>query len=157
MGPSEVHPFASLEEMGDRIVSLAARTEPSFIYAYWPLVDALSHLHGWRSEETGGHLREVDRLIDACVGKLAGTGTTLLVSADHGFVDTRPDTRLALADFPQLESMLTHPLCGEPRLVYCYVKPGAEDEFEDAVAQQMASAAKVRPIRSCATESVPMH
>ena len=64
---------------------------------------------------------------------LGGSDTTLLVTADHGFVDTTGATRVDLADHPDLAAMLLLPLCGEPRAAYCYVDPDRSTAFADYV------------------------
>ena len=169
-GNATVRPFNSLGEMSALIGRLAREREPSYCYAYWPMLDSLSHKHGWASAMAGEHLREVDRVVETCARTLSGTGTVLLVCADHGFVDTRADTRLSLEDYPDIAETLDRPLCGEPRLAYCYVKNGAGPEFEDAVSQQLGHVldvlpseqlleegcwAKGQPIRRSATASEP--
>ena len=75
-------------------MALGHEPESSYGYAYWPELDSLSHAR--QGERDGGrHLREMDRVVEACARALSGTGTMLLVSADHGFVDTRAETRFA--------------------------------------------------------------
>lgn len=144
-GGATVRPFAGLAEMTALVTRLARERDPSYCYAYWPVLDSLSHRHGWASRTAGEHLREVDRAVEACARALAGTGTVLLVCADHGFVDTRADTRLRLEDHPRIAATLEHPLCGEPRLAYCYVKPQARAEFEERVAEALGHAVDVWP------------
>ncbi len=139
-GSAELRPFGGMEEMFERIVALARDEEPSFCYAYWPELDTLSHVHGAGSEQAGRHLRELDAAVARCARRLAGTGAVLAVCADHGFVDTRADTRLDLADHPRLAETLMLPLCGEPRAVFCYVRSGAEGRFQDCVAEDLAHA-----------------
>ncbi len=50
-------------------------------------------------------------------------------------IDTESTKRINVADYPEFEDMLLMPICGEPRLVYCYVKPWREKEFESYVSQ----------------------
>jgi hypothetical protein len=144
-GNATVRPFETLDEMAALIGRLSRERDPSYCYAYWPVLDSLSHMHGWKSVAAADHLRQVDRVVETCVRALTGTGTVLLVCADHGFVDTRAETRLRLEDHPDIAGALERPLCGEPRLVYCYVKDGAGAEFEDAVVQQLGHALEVWP------------
>ena len=42
--------------------------------------------------------------------------TTLIVTADHGFVDSPADEAIDLAAHPGLRDTLLLPLCGEPRV-----------------------------------------
>jgi hypothetical protein len=142
-GEAEVRPFVNLQGLCEAIVALGHEAAPSYCYAYWPELDSLSHAFGSASENAAGHLRLIDQMLAVCVERLRGTGTLLLVCADHGFVDTRPETRLALASLPQLARTLAIPLCGEPRMAFCYVRAGAERDFEGAVAETLGDAARV--------------
>ncbi len=142
-GGAEVRPFKTLEALFERIVELSREPVPSFCYAYWPELDALSHVHGAGSTEAAAHLRAVDESVARCARRLAGSGTLLAVCADHGFVDTRADTRLRLEDHPRVARTLSLPLCGEPRAAFCYVRSGAESDFAAAVADELGHAVDV--------------
>ena len=84
------------------------------------------------------HLGEIDRGFARFLESTRGAGVTVLVTADHGFIDTEPDTQLHLDQHPVLRDALLLPLCGEPRVAYCYVKPHAIREFEDYVSTELA-------------------
>jgi hypothetical protein len=144
-GGAVVRGFDGLAALLERLTELSREVEPSFAYAYWPELDALSHVHGSMSAAAGEHLRGIDRAIEECARRLRGTGTLLLVTADHGFVDTVPAERLALEDYPELAAMLTVPLCGEPRMAFCYVRDGAGADFEAVVAERLGHAMDCRP------------
>jgi len=146
-GGAEVRPFRDFEGLCQRIVDVAREPAPSLVYAYWPELDSLSHVHGSLGPRAGEHLRALDRALEDCAARLRGTGTLLLVTADHGFVDTRPQDRLALADHAPLAATLALPLCGEPRMVFCYVQAGAESEFEGYVDERLGHAARWRRAR----------
>jgi hypothetical protein len=104
--------------------------ERKFLYAYWPLLDALSHEHGVNSRLVKKHFRELDRCIKSLMKALRGTDTLMIVTSDHGFVDTAPSLTARLEDHPELSRCLALPLCGEPRMAYCYIKPGRTRCFE---------------------------
>ena len=140
---AEVRPFKGVAQLFARIEQLAHEREPSYCYAYWPELDTLSHVHGAASAKAGEHLRVLDRALEACARRIAGTGTLLVVCADHGFVDTRAQTRLNLADYPPLADTLALPLCGEPRAVFCYVRCGAESQFRHCAGELLGHAASV--------------
>lgn len=111
-----------------------------FIQAYWAGYDALAHKAGHASEAADRLLREFDRRLEEWVGTLAGTGTRVLVTADHGFIDTRPAAHVWLHHHPELAECLALPLCGEPRVVWCYVRPSHVRRFERYVATTLAEA-----------------
>jgi hypothetical protein len=108
------------------------------VYAYYSELDSLAHAHGIGSDEVGEELERIDAGFGRFLGEIAGTDTLVIFTADHGFVDTRPDTVVDLDDHPELAAMLAVPLCGEPRVAYCYVKPGAADAFEHYVERRLA-------------------
>src|SRR5882672_2793983 len=98
--------------------------ERKFIYAYWPHYDAVSHRHGCESAEAAKQFAIVDHAFGEVLQRLAGTETTIVASADHGFIDVAPEESLELPAvfFPQLK----FPLCGERRIAYCHVHAPAE-------------------------------
>lgn len=113
----------------------------NFIYAYWPEFDSLSHEHGVASVEVAVHLEALDQAFADLADRLSGTDTRLLVTADHGFIDTTPQRTLRLSDHPRLAETLMMPLCGEPRLAFCYVHPERCGQFERYVTEQLGEAA----------------
>jgi hypothetical protein len=53
----------------------------------------------------------------------------VIITADHGFIDSPPARRILLKDHPPLADSLTRPLCGESRAAFCYVKPQKRAQF----------------------------
>ncbi len=142
-GKARIKKFRGLSGMLKHLLCISRGSRSSFSYAYWPQLDALSHIHGAGSAESGEHLRELDKAIAGLAGKLQGTGTLLLVCADHGFVDTRPQTNIRLERHPELRRTLLLPLCGEPRTVYCYVRNGADEDFSNYISEHLSHACEV--------------
>src|SRR5919205_2354184 len=101
----------------ERVVK--ASDERKFIYAYWPHYDAVSHRHGCESPQAHAEFALIDAAFGRLVARLAGTETTLLATADHGFIDVAPEESLELP--PELAPYLRFPLCGERRIAYCHV------------------------------------
>jgi len=142
-GPATVVGYKKLTDMLEQLARISRTSNRSYSYAYWPQLDALSHKYGSQSSRCAHHLQNLDQAIAGLAAQLRGTGTVLLVCADHGFIDTRPQTRIGLHDHPQLQQMLLLPLCGEPRTVFCYVRNGADDEFNSYLAQELPHACEV--------------
>ena len=131
--------YGSLSDFFASIVDAVREADsPAFVYAYYPEIDAHGHEYGIDSPETKRHFELFDNGFSQLANALAGTETVIIATADHGFVDTSPGDRIALDDHPQLADTLALPLCGEPRVVYCYVKPGMEREFERYAATQFS-------------------
>lgn len=133
-GPAVRHGCGSPAELFDRVTQiLRAAAVPTFVYAYWSELDRLAHQHGPSAPEVAGHLRTVDAAFATFLEDLRGSGTLVLATADHGFVDTPPERCIDIGAHPQLADMLLLPLCGEPRTAYCYLRPGCASAFERTV------------------------
>ena len=143
---AEIHSYRDLAGFFDRIEALLAGPGRRYIYAYWPDFDSLAHQFGIASAEVQQHFRELDLALAGFCGRAAGSDTALLLSADHGFIDTNPAATVDLADHPRLADCLVLPLSGEPRTAYCHLHPGAEAPFLDYLRRNLA--AEVEPVRS---------
>jgi hypothetical protein len=133
-GAAERRGFGSLEQFFDSIVNcLRATRQPCYTYAYFADYDSISHQHGVESPEADRLLRRFDSAFAAFLQAAAGLDATVLVTADHGFIDSPDDRLIELDDHPLLEPMLRLPLCGERRAAYCYVKPECAHDFEGYV------------------------
>ena len=145
-GPATIHPYQTVAELFESLTNICQDSRRrQFIYAYYPEIDFLSHLHGSMSNEVAYDLKTLDERFDQFLADTRGTNTTVLVTADHGFVDPRPDQKIELCDHPEIEQTLAKPLCGEPRVAYCYVKSGKEEKFESLVTDQLAGKATLFP------------
>jgi len=74
---------------------------------------------------------------------LSSLALTVLVTADHGFIDAPAAQRIALDDHPLLAATLAQPLSGERRAAYCHVRPGQARNFEDYVRNELGEQALV--------------
>ena len=133
--------FGALVDAILDIVRCARRR--TYVSAYWPELDALSHEFGASSVQARRHLAVIDRHFARLRTALDGSGTLLVVTADHGFVDVRPESRLEAKLVPGLASMLARPLCGEPRVAYCYVRDDCRADFVERAAEGLDGAARV--------------
>jgi hypothetical protein len=118
---------SSLQPLVSRLV--AESDEPTYIYAYWPTIDTISHMIGPLSAEHSAEVAAFDFQLGRLLRNLPARGDTLLlVTADHGHVDTSPECNVAFADHPELMAMLQVLPVGERRAVYLHAKPGATTE-----------------------------
>ena len=111
--------------------------EPSFTYAYWPELDRLAHEHGVASRQVSMHLEELDAAFDYFIDVIRGHDAIVIVTGDHGFIDTSPDRVIELETHPALSETLVMPLCGERRAAFCYVHPDKCMQFEDYVTTRL--------------------
>lgn len=142
-GRAELRCFDSLDEFF--LTTVRAVREPAegfqFIYAYWPDLDSLGHEYGIHSKESLAHLGRIDERFGRLCRQLAGSDTLVILTADHGMIDTDEDHSIELADHPALAECLRLPLCGERRAVYCYVSNNRADAFESYLNCELAHAA----------------
>jgi len=122
--------------------------ERKFVYAYWPEFDALAHRHGVASAEVRAHFTALDVAFGELLSRLAGSDTLVVLTADHGFVDSPPEESVELP--PTLAALLRFPLCGERRIAFCHVHD--ETVFLDKAREFFGARAQVRPSRELADE-----
>lgn len=127
-------------DMFERICELAQdRQGPRYVYAYFDTFDACSHRYGCQSDQARAVLEEFELRLQGALQRLAGSGTLLIVTADHGFIDAPLERLIELDDHPQLAGMLARPLWGERRVAFCSLQPGSQKQFERYVATEFAS------------------
>ena len=144
-GKARPHAFASLGQMFRTIAQIVRGPgERNYIYAYWPELDRLAHEHGIASGEAVAHLAEIDAAFGNFLVGIGGTGTTVIVTADHGFIDARPDQTIELDAHPQLAATLSLPLCGERRAAYCYVHASQRAQFVEYVGAHLEEYADLK-------------
>ncbi len=131
--------YHTLDEMFHAINEvLQSGTERKYIYAYYPELDTLAHQHGIGSAQVVTLLSSLDAAFARFMTSIEGSGNCVVVTADHGVVDTVAEARIELERHPSLAESLVAPLCGEPRVAYCYVHPAKTMHFEDYVRNKLA-------------------
>ena len=143
-GRAERLGYDTLEGFVDQTVAAAiSGDEPRFVYAYWPEFDALSHQHGNASAQARAHFGALDAAFGELRRRLAGTGTAVVATADHGFIDSEGTDALDFAAAPGLAALLRYPLCGESRAVFCHVQEGRAAEFSARARDWLGERARV--------------
>lgn len=138
-GRAARHGYRNLEEMFAVMARLVDEPERrAYIHAYWPELDSLAHAHGIDSPRAAAAFSALDTAFAAFLEAVRGTGTLVLVTADHGFIDTRAEDTVDLDDHPALRATLVLPLCGEPRVAYAYVRSGRKQDFEAYVREYLS-------------------
>lgn len=133
------HGYYKLKGFTNQILkAVKSSNNKKYIYAYWPDFDKSSHINGIYGKATYDHFLELDAAFQSLLNNLSGTDTQIIITADHGLIDTTPEKILHLKDFPKLRNMLSQPLAGEPRVPYCYVKAAAVDKFQNYVNNEFA-------------------
>ncbi|HWR76698.1 MAG TPA: alkaline phosphatase family protein [Thiobacillus sp.] len=146
-GKAKRHGYDTLEEMFGLIAGILRSAEPrSYVHAYWPQLDSLAHEHGIHSEPVADAFVALDAAFAHLLDVARGSDSLLIVTADHGFIDTSAEETIDLDDHPELRATLLLPLCGEPRAAYAYVRAGREAQFEDTVRGRLGD--RVHVLRS---------
>ena len=138
-GKAKRHGYETLDEMLAVIGGLLRIETPrSYVHAYWPQLDSLAHEFGIHSPQVAEAFAALDAGFAQLVKVARDSGSRVIVTADHGFIDTSAEETLDLDDHPGLRETLLLPLCGEPRMAYAYVRAGREARFEDYVRGPLA-------------------
>ena len=145
----------SFEKICDRIEQLCGQPGKKYIYSYWREPDHLMHEKGCFCAETKELLRKLEKQVkelckrlekaeisqkkgknsdisgaDGCNYDISGADdskkTLVIVTADHGHIDTRG---VALTDYPKLCECLLRLPSIEPRALNFFIKPGMEEQF----------------------------
>ncbi|MBQ6126754.1 MAG: alkaline phosphatase family protein [Erysipelotrichaceae bacterium] len=113
------------DEMCGRLIRFSNDEDFRYIYAYWDKYDSYMHKHGPSSKICDAYLNFLDREIENLAENLA-EDTMLIVTADHGQVDTNRVYNLYGSPFDAYFSM--RPSI-EPRAMTFFIKEGMQEEF----------------------------
>jgi len=117
----------AMEQRAGRAAEALRRGVP-LVYLYVGELDHAGHAHGWRSEKWLAQLERLDALV-AELQRRVPRGTRIMLTADHGMVDTDDEHRLLITDSPGLMRDVVC-VAGEPRFTHLYV--GGRDDAERA-------------------------
>ena len=129
LGRAKKVPYKNLNGFFKQLKKVVRIKGRKLVYAYWPQFDHLCHHHRKASGIVLRHFRELDKGVASFLKSMKGTNTVLIITADHGLIDTARSRMIKVGDHPVLESALSLPLCGEPRTAYCYVHPSKSKLF----------------------------
>lgn len=145
---ARIQPYSGLTELGTAIESAVESLQGSgggYLHAYYPGFDAICHESGCASPAALAEFGRIETVIARLVDRLTGSGVELVISADHGFIDSDPAHTLQLAAMPALSAMLEAPLIGEARSAFCEVRRGAEADFLAFARSELAGKAVAVP------------
>lgn len=103
----------------------ALRRGKPLVYLYIGELDHTGHKHGWFSEQWLAQLERLDAAMAELVRRVPA-GTRIILSADHGMVDTDTAHRIDLSAHRGLTRDVIA-VAGEPRLTHLYVSNGDAD------------------------------
>ncbi|MFZ0042840.1 MAG: alkaline phosphatase family protein, partial [Solirubrobacteraceae bacterium] len=141
-----VQGFDELAE-GMRVLadSFSGGDGPRYAFLYWDMIDRTGHFHGPSSKE----FRDASRAaLDAVWEGIAHLrDVTVLITADHGQVDVRPDRVDYLDDlWTELPALLSQARpAGSSRDVFLHVRDGLVDTVINGLATRLGDRGDVRP------------
>ncbi|WP_246999366.1 alkaline phosphatase family protein [Halosolutus gelatinilyticus] len=123
----------------------------TYVYAYEPTIDVISHREGTGTERYEANLEAIcDRLRRELIDRLdpdLAERTLLLVTADHGIVDTVPEENVEMSEWDDWSSFRAdfrrdadgNPRLptGSPRNVHFYVRPDRLEEVRERVESRL--------------------
>lgn len=121
---SKYHARVTMEERIEQTALLARK--PGLTYLYIPDVDKAGHEYGLDSDQWVSEFEKTDTYI-ALLRRSLPSGTVLLVTADHGMINSNPRHRIDIAENPDLCQDVSL-VGGEPRNVMLYVH--GEDDVQ---------------------------
>ncbi|MBW2968582.1 alkaline phosphatase family protein, partial [Candidatus Woesearchaeota archaeon] len=119
---------------------IKSNNKKKFIHAYWPDFDTKCHKFGVKSNKTNSHFKQLNKKINHLVKSIEKTNTLVIITADHGLIDSPKNKRILINKHPELAKTLAMPLCGDVRSPQCYVHPSKTKEFEKYVKTKLKNA-----------------
>jgi hypothetical protein len=117
------------------------RGKKLFLAAYWDTIDGITHRWGPEDDSWGLELRGISHMMrEAFLDRLTPAqreGTLLLITADHGGVQTPPEAAVQLEKHPGLRETLTLPPLGESRVPFFYTRPGTLDRARQYIQEKL--------------------
>jgi hypothetical protein len=139
------HEYDGLPAFGGRLAEITADTDtPGYVYGYVPHVDKVSHESGTESDDFQTTLAAVCEQLSTFVAEMdaeTAQNTLLLVTADHGHVNTNPARNVDLSENETLMGNLRRyadgtPVClsGSMRNVHLHLQDGTVAETRRSLA-----------------------
>jgi len=139
------HTYNGLDSFGKRLSAVVAGSDdPGYVYAYLPHADHVSHAEGTDSQAFGETVAIVCEQISDWIAGIddhAAEETLLVVTADHGHVNTAPDRNIDLsANSTVMANLRRHAngtpvrMAGSPRNVHLHLQDGTVSETRRALA-----------------------
>ncbi len=120
--------YVGADRVGERLAAAVAASmaRPSLTYVYDGDLDWTGHRYGVDSPQWRAQLGAVDSSLEQLREELPAD-VRLVVVADHGMVDGRPESRLDIDDHPDLRDGVQL-IGGEARFRHLYCAAGATDD-----------------------------
>lgn len=127
----------SLSERFDVAMKVLTTQEESITYLYIPELDKYGHKFGWQSQGWASLLEDLDAQLSRFAASLP-KDCGLVITADHGMIDSAPEQRLVIDEFVDQGGLLEW-FGGDSRAAYLYLKdPSAAETMQRQLESQHA-------------------
>jgi hypothetical protein len=128
-GQSARRGYRTLAEAADLIhAHVTSADGPTYTYLYSPWIDQEAHHHGSRHPAVRAAVSGLAHAIERLVHRLDGRAR-LVLTADHGLLDTPVAARHWLRPSADLFGALRFPPSGDARAMFLHVRDGAADQL----------------------------
>jgi predicted AlkP superfamily pyrophosphatase or phosphodiesterase len=128
---SKIISYSKFDDFFKKIAkTIKSDKKRKYIQGYCPDFDSICHEYGINSKNAEKCFFTIEKGISKLITNIKDTDTTLIITADHGLLDTTKEKTIYLENHPKLKECLTLPLCGDARVAYCYVHPDKTGQFE---------------------------
>ncbi|HEV8593902.1 MAG TPA: alkaline phosphatase family protein [Thermoplasmata archaeon] len=134
--------YVAVSDFGVRLREITKVPKKKLVFAYWDAVDTISHRFGTENEEFLAEVATLDSVLERELLR-KGRDVTVLLTADHGHINTFARGRLDLRSLPALLDALAVPPTGEPRLTYLHAKDGNAEALRALAADSLGQWARV--------------
>lgn len=114
---------------------------PLLVNVYWAGTDDVAHAYGPEDERLEAAVRQIAQSFErdflAPLPAAAREGTVVIITADHGQVETPPERAVHLKKHPELIEMLLWPPTAEPRASYLHVRRGCAEMARSYIASHL--------------------
>lgn len=137
----DVQPFNTVSEMwiNVRMLLESRPRERLFAWVYWGLVDHFSHYYGPDDERSAAEFAAFTHALQhqllSRLSLQARQETLLLLTADHGAVETPKSLHNELSNHPRLMDALHMAPSGEGRFPYLFIKRGQNKTVTEYIQQ----------------------
>lgn len=157
-------PFSGTRAMAEGLCSiLEDGGDPAYCYAYYGNIDGTSHKFGPSSVECADAISHFsaffqEEVIEA-VSRKAAEETILILAADHGQVDVRPEDTTYMSDWPELAELCQTgagggpiPPTGSPRDVFLHIKEERTGRAVELIRGKLGDTANVERVSDLAAK-----
>jgi len=134
--------YVALSDFAVRLRRLAGVRRRKLVFAYWDALDSICHRSGTGGEEFLAEIAAFDSVLEREVLRRA-KDVTILLTADHGHINTYAKGRLDLRARTDLLGRLAVTPTGEPRLTYLHAADGNVEALHETATEALGESARV--------------